>query len=121
MKHKSVKASLRRQSFIVFMMMGFLGCVRVEADRKDPEPTRMIVTRDTQGVNMQFKSVEGLRYTVYYRNVNVGNDSWKPLPIATEIPGTGELILIRDQSKGAFDRKYRIQSLVPVNLRDLKK
>lgn len=121
MNFKLNLTKVRSQCLIVLLVVGFMGCVRVEADRKPPEPTRMIVTRDSQGVNMQFKSLEGLRYTVYYRDASVASNSWKPLPSATEIPGTGELILIRDQSRDAYNRKYRIQSLVPVNIKDLKK
>jgi|GEM_PF-913051 len=112
--------SMRKTGLFLLFTASILGCVRVEADRKSPEPTRMIVTRDTKGVNMQFKSVEGLKYTVYYRSPNVPNHDWKQLPVATEIPGTGELILIRDSSPDAFYRKYRIQSLVPVSRNDLK-
>lgn len=98
-----------------------LGCVRVEAERDPHQATRLIVTRDTKGVNMQFQSDADLHYTVYYRDPAIPNDEWKQLPTATEIKGTGDLILINDPAPTAFRRKYRIQSLVLVKRKDIIK
>ncbi|MDF3127692.1 hypothetical protein P0Y35_00640 [Kiritimatiellaeota bacterium B1221] len=107
--------------YFLLSLFSVFGCVRVEADKEAPTPTRLIVTRDNTGVKMQFQSVEGLRYSVYYRDSGVVNDEWKLLSNAKEIEGTGELILISDASPRARYRKYRIQSLVPVKRKDLKK
>ncbi|MGA0334486.1 MAG: hypothetical protein ACO3N7_06680 [Kiritimatiellia bacterium] len=108
------KYQKRVSALLFFCLFSFFGCVRVDAERQGPTPTRLVITRDTKGVNMQFQSVEGLRYTVYYQEPGMAPGSWKQLPEATEIPGTGELILVSDKSQTAFRRKYRIQSLVPV-------
>lgn len=107
----------------VALLLGCLlmGCVRVEANREPPQATRLIVTRDQNGVNMQFQSEADLHYTIYYRDTGVPNDTWKQLPNATELPGTGELILIHDPDPAAFRRKYRIQSLIPVSRAELQK
>ncbi len=74
----------------------------------------MLVTRDIKGVHMQWESVEGKGYTVYYREPWVPNDTWKELPGAVEIKGTGELIRLTDDSKNAHHRKYRIETLEPL-------
>lgn len=107
----------------LYLLVGscLMGCVRVEADREPPQATRLVVTRDQNGVNMQFQSAADLHYTVYYRDTGIPNDSWKQLPNATELQGTGGLILIKDPDPTAFRRKYRIQSLISVNRADLKK
>lgn len=104
----------RVSAYLFFCLFSLMGCVRVEAERQGPVPTRLVITRDTKGVNMQFKSVEGLRYTVYYQEPGMSQGTWNQLPEATEIPGTGDLIQISDKSTSAPRRKYRIQSLVPV-------
>ncbi len=106
--------------YILLSLFSVFGCVRVEADKEPPAPTRLIVTRDKDGVKMQFQSVQGLRYSVYYRDAGVVNDDWKLLDNARELQGTGELILIADPSPRAVYRKYRIHSLVPVKRKDLK-
>lgn len=107
----------------LFLLLGscLIGCVRVEADREPPQATRLVVTRDQNGVNMQFQSAADLHYTIYYRDTGIPNDSWKQLPNATELQGTGDLILIKDPSPTAFRRKYRVQSLVLMSRDDLKK
>lgn len=107
--------SCKRLSLTLMLCtMAFLGCVRVDADRQEPVSTRLVVTRDTKGVNMQFQSVKGLHYTIFYRDTEVPNNTWIPLPNAIELKGTGELILLSDTSPRAFQRKYRIQTLVPL-------
>lgn len=116
----SVLLGRRCSLYFLLTLCSLFGCVRVEADKESPEHTRLIVTRDNSGVKMQFQGVEGLGYTVYYRDAGVANDKWKPLQGAVELIGTGELILIADPSPRAFYRKYRIESLIPVNPKDLK-
>lgn len=109
-----------RFTFVLMLgVMSFLGCVRVEAKKETPVATRLVVTRDTHGVRMQFQSIEGRRYSIYYRDTNVPNDEWKLLPNASEIPGTGDIIKLSDPSPDAFlYRKYRIMSLIPVGKKD---
>lgn len=93
----------------------FLGCVRVDAARDANEGIRMLVTRDINGVHLQWESELGKGYTVYYREPWVPNDSsWKGLPGAVEIRGTGDVIRITDTTVNARQRKYRIETLKPM-------
>jgi hypothetical protein len=75
---------------------------------------RMLVTRDINGVHLQWESELGKGYTVYYRSPQIPNDPWKELPGAVRIKGTGELIQITDDSENARQRRYRIETLEPV-------
>ncbi|WFB34822.1 hypothetical protein P3T73_11695 [Kiritimatiellota bacterium B12222] len=97
----------------ILFCAGFIGCVRVDAKKQAPEAVQMVITRDNSGVNMQFKSEKGMNYSVYYRNPNIPNSKWSLLPIATNLTGTGELILIKDESRDAFYRRYRLHTIVP--------
>lgn len=100
---------------LVFLGSGLLhGCVRVDAARDSREGIRMLVTRDINGVQLQWESERGKGYTIYYRNPRVPNDTWKELPGAVEIRGTGEVIRLTDNSANAHDRKYRIETLEPI-------
>lgn len=91
------------------------------ADKAPPKPTRLVIAKDRNGVQMQFKSEEGLRYTIYYRDQGAARDAWNQLPNAVEIKGTGDLIQVSDPSRLAHSREYTIHSLVPVRRKDLKK
>lgn len=92
------------------------GCVRVDAARDTREGIRMLVTRDINGVHLQWESELEKGYTVYYREpwVPVPNNTWKELPGAVEIKGTGKLIRLTDDSTHARHRKYRIETLIPL-------
>ncbi|MEX2606953.1 MAG: hypothetical protein WD708_06375 [Kiritimatiellia bacterium] len=106
---------LRRLLMGVVLGSGlFHGCVRVEAARDSGEGIRMLVTRDINGVQMQWESVEGKGYTVYYREPWIPKNKWKELPGGVELKGTGEVIRLTDTSEDARKRKYRIETLEPV-------
>jgi len=98
-------------SLFFLAVMVCLGCVRVEANKQPSRGTRMLVTRDINGVQLQWDSEKDRGYTIYWRNPRVPNDTWKELPGAVEIRGTGETIRIRDDVPNASQRNYRIETL----------
>jgi len=90
------------------------GCVRVESAPDAAPRTRLLVTRDSTGVNLQWESEPGKGYTVYFFDSRLPNAKWEELQGATAIPGTGRLLRISDPAPGARFRKYRIETLRPV-------
>ena len=76
--------------------------------------------RDAGGVTLQWNSVKDQRYMILYRDSQIPKSRWEPLPGATELIGTGELMTVRDESPGSFYRSYRTQTLVPVTEKSLR-
>jgi hypothetical protein len=92
----------------------FLGCVRTDHRKEALSKTALMVGRDGTGTTLQWKSRKDERYTIMYREGKSPGARWLPLPQATEIVGTGETMVVKDTSPGAFYRSYRPQALIAV-------
>ncbi len=96
------------------MLIVLAACVRTEVPREVLSKTALMVSRDATGTTLQWQSREGERYTIMYRDGKSGA-RWQPLPQATEVEGTGGMLVVRDTSPGAFYRSYRPQALIAVS------
>jgi len=96
-------------------------CIRTE-ERKEPRSkTALMISRASTGTTLQWKSREGERYTILYRDGKSPNARWQALPAATEVIGTGEMLVIQDTSPGAFHRSYMPQTLIAVPANSIRR
>ncbi len=85
------------------------GCVTREIVEKKPrDEVTLMVGRAGEDVTIQWKSQIGRTYTVLYSERMGGGSQWKPLPGATNIAGTGDMITIRDEVPNTMQRYYRL-------------
>ena len=89
------------------------GCVQSQAFAEKPEPSRLMISRGANGVNMQWKGLEGAFYALYYRDAGAADQGWKIVPGYERVAGTGALIQYRDTAPTARSRKYRVHTLKP--------
>ncbi len=97
------------------LVMAMAGCVRTEEAREPLSKTALMISRDASGTTLQWKSRKGERYTILYRDGKSPNARWQPLPQATEVEGNGGMLVVRDNTPGAFYRSYRPQALIAVS------
>lgn len=83
------------------------GCTSTTIEEEYPPPRLLIAENSDGEVTIGWKSDPGYVYTVYYQSQVDG--TWKPLPNATRIRGTGENITVQDRVKPSSPpRPYRI-------------
>jgi len=113
--------AFRRGFLGALLFCALAGCVRVE-DRREPfSKTRMVITRDTKGVKLQWNSDQGQRYAILYKDPGTPGARWRPLPGYDQVIGTGGVMTVKDPSPSTPNRDYRIQTLVPVDQKELRR
>lgn len=86
------------------------GCVTYEEQRLPASPmTTLTVARAGESVSIQFPSEKGVMYTVLW-TADLNSGSWKPLPNALRVAGTGELMAFEDHVPNGIQRYYRLQA-----------
>lgn len=104
-----MKKTASRLSFL-FGIFLLTACVRVEENRNPSlQPSRLLVTRDIQGVRLTLNTKKNTGYRIYYREEG---QSWTLLPEGQLIRGTGEPVEIIDPSPSAPRRRYRSETVV---------
>jgi hypothetical protein len=97
----------------LFLLAAFLlsaACVRVDENRNPSvKPSRLIVTRDIQGVRLTIQTEKNVGYRIYYRE---GDRGWTLLPEGSLIRGTGGPVEILDPAPTAARRRYRSETIV---------
>lgn len=86
------------------------GCVQAQVSSR-PEPASLMISRGTNGVNMQWEGVDQTVYTLYYRDTVGADTSWKAMPGYENIVGKGELIEFTDKAPTAKSRRYRVHTV----------
>lgn len=104
---KRLKSSLLFLSLSCFLITA---CVRVEENRGPSiQPSRLLVTRDIQGVRLTLNTDKNVGYRIYFRE---GEHPWTILPEGKLIRGTGEPVEILDPAPTAIRRRYRSETIV---------
>jgi hypothetical protein len=98
----------------VVLPLMLAACVHTEERREPYSKTALMVSRDSSGTTLQWKSKKDVRYTILYRDGKANSAVWQALPSATELVGTGGTMTAKDNSPGAFYRSYRPQALLSV-------
>jgi hypothetical protein len=97
---------------LLFLFGLFLiaACVRVDEKRTPSlQPSRLLVTRDIQGVRLTLNTEKNIGYRIYYREEG---QSWILLPEGELIQGTGDPVEILDPAPSAPRRRYRSETVV---------
>ncbi|MCC5845781.1 MAG: hypothetical protein JJU05_16155 [Verrucomicrobia bacterium] len=104
-----MKKPANKRLFLVFIFL-LSACVRVEENRNPAlQPSRLLVTRDLQGVRLTLNTEKNIGYRIYYREEG---QSWTLLPEGKLIRGTGEPVEIIDPASSAPRRRYRSETVV---------
>jgi len=86
-------------------------------DLTPQESPRLSIARGTRegipSVTIQWDSVTGERYTLNYRDGQNPKTPWRPIPYATNLAGTGKPLTVRDETPGAPQRSYMVETLEP--------
>ena len=86
------------------------GCVQTDSRSSQPKPAQLMISRGTNGVNLQWNGEPGAVYTLYYRDT-VGMDTeWKIMPGYNQVQGMGEMIAFEDRASTAKSRRYRVHT-----------
>lgn len=99
----------RNNLFLLFSFLLMFSCVRVDDPGPAFQPSRMLVTRDLQGVRITLNTQKNVGYRIYYRE---GDQNWTLLPEGRLIRGTGEPVEILDPAPTAPRRRYRSETIV---------
>lgn len=97
-------------AFLGVLVVVFCGCVHQEIVGKG-EPisqTTLIVTRSGESVQLSWKSDAGKVYDVLYAEKLGGKTSWKVLPGAGNLRGTGDTITFTDSITNGVNGYYRL-------------
>lgn len=99
--------------FIILISLAAWGALATGcATREIVKPaaqTTLVVTRAGDRVQMQWQSARGATYTVIYSTALGSGARWQPLPQASRLKGTGELMQVEDRPPPGRPRYYDIQ------------
>ncbi len=88
------------------------GCTTREVIKPAAETT-LFVTRSSDKVSLQWQSQPGAFYTVIFADTLGAGARWQPLPQASRLRGTGQLMQVQDQPPLRRQRFYDIQVEYP--------
>ncbi len=106
---KIFNLSVQRAFLISGILMVFSGCVAMDVDSvQDDRGAALIVARTGDEAILTWRSRIGESYTILYADGRHAGADWRALPEATNVPGTGQEIRIRDRIPPGMDRQYRM-------------
>ncbi len=105
---KRMKLTAIKACVLIFAFLT-AACVRVEESRPNLQPSRLLVTRDIQGVRLTLNTKKNVGYRIYFREEG---QPWTILPQGELIRGTGDPVEIVDPAPTAVRRRYRSETIV---------
>jgi hypothetical protein len=101
--------------FGALLSLAFSGCVHQEIVLKgEPESqATLTVTRSGDAVRLGWKSEVGKVYDILYADKMNGQATWKVLPGAGNLRGTGDRLTFTDLTAGSVNRYYRLNISMP--------
>lgn len=86
------------------------GCVTEVVPLRDQalSETTLTVTRAGNTTQLQWETDPGFLYTVMYARSRSANASWRALPQAVRIRGTGKTVSIKTETPAHLKRHYRL-------------
>jgi hypothetical protein len=100
------------------------GCASTGGDARSPAPgrgskpdpaapleTRLVVTSAGGDVNLEWQTVPGYTYSVFYTESLNDPRGWKPLPQAQQVMGDGRTAKFQDHTPPGIRRYYRVRSV----------
>jgi hypothetical protein len=110
MRFREIPGIVRRAAVAAALCLA-AACVHETVPRESGlNPSRMIITRDLQGVRISLLTEKNVFYRLYYRE---GSGAWVLLPQGQQIRGTGERVEIIDPHPNAPQRRYRSETMIP--------
>jgi hypothetical protein len=85
------------------------GCVTVVEEVEPLAKARLVVSRAGEQATLQFASERGVIYEVLYASSRDAGTTWKKLPGAERVLGTGQLIQFKDRIPYGAPRYYRLK------------